>query len=540
MDENSILENKNAIIEVYRKIVSEKSRLPTYSDFLDNSITERKLRHHFGNLTKLHSHIETEHNDILSDNLAHESQIFGEKRLVELQENLKKFKRFVITTAVTEKNVFEPFYQSLKSYCEKNDALLLIIACSDIASTSTTSKGWTFDPVLKNEHFIRDETKLNERFFISNIKMSAKHINPTTGMSRVGQRKASYVFASPKQFLEIVATSSNVDRSPMALMTTGAITMPDYNNERYMSQRTSYIAENDHVMGALIVEIENSKAFHFRQLQANNRGEFVDFGTRYKPDGTTASESCTLVLGDWHSGKTSKTIKESISSLVYSANVQDIVIHDLFNGSSVNHHIRNVPLKMAARAMSNDDSLENELYFVGADINYLHDVIMGNLIIVKSNHDEWLERYLEDGAYTKDPMNHYMSLDLAKAYLDGEMVLRYAVEKYGELNEPDRIVWLDRTDDHNIAGTELGQHGDIGTSGKPATMQSIEKDVGRAVVGHIHSSAILRGVYRVGTSTDLQQDYNRKGASSWTQTHALVYNDGSVQLINFINGKYRL
>ncbi len=533
-------QKKTLIIDLYRQIVEQTSRLPTHADFLDNNISQSVIRGAFGNITKLHLLIENDFPEILSDNMAHESQIFSSKKTEELHENLKKYKKFVITSVVNEKPVHIPFYNSIKSYCDKNDALLLLIACSDVASTKSPLRGWTFDSILKNETFISQETQLNSRFYIANLLVSAKQIKPLTGLARHGENKSSWVYASPKQFLEIIPTSVNIDRSPKAIMTPGAITMPNYENDKYMSQRTSYIAERDHVMGALIIEIEDDKKFHYRPVQANAAGEFVDFGLRYFPDGTTSSESCTLVLGDWHSGSTAPEVIASLPQLIEDANVKDIVVHDIFDGKSVNHHILNQPLKLAKRAMDGEDNLEEELIQVGNDINMFHNLIDGTLVVVKSNHDEWLERYLNEGSYTKDSTNHRLCLELAIAYLDGEMPLKFGVENYGYVEEPDRVLWLDRNDEHKIANMELGQHGDMGTAGKPATLESIEKDVGCAVVGHIHSPAIMRGVFRVGTSTSLQLDYNKKGASSWMHTHALVANDGSVQLINLIGGKYRL
>ena len=41
---------------------------------------------------------------------------------------------------------------------------------------------------------------------------------------------------------------------------------------RYVSKRLSYIADHDHTIGALIVEIEDDKYFHFRHVQADEEG----------------------------------------------------------------------------------------------------------------------------------------------------------------------------------------------------------------------------------------------------------------------------
>ena len=73
---------------------------------------------------------------------------------------------------------------------------------------------------------------------------------------------------------------------PPALMTTGAVTINDYDNERYMSKRTSALAENDHGYEVVIVEVEDDRIFHFRHVQASEEGTLTDLGVEYRPDGT--------------------------------------------------------------------------------------------------------------------------------------------------------------------------------------------------------------------------------------------------------------
>ena len=533
-------ENKTEIIiKIYLDVVKEKKRLPTYADFLDVDISTSTIRHHFGNLTKLHSYIEIEHQDILSDVIAHENHLFSSKRFSELKDDIKKYKRFVITTAISGKAVFEPFLESIRNYCDKRNAMLLVLPAADIASRQTKT-AWTFDPLLKGDFFVHKEIQLNNKFFISNIKLSAKQINPTTGLSRIGQRNGSYVFASPKQSLEIVATSAQKDRSAMALMTTGAITVPDYNTERYMSERTSYIAENDHIMGAIIVEIENNKVFHFRQLQSNSKGEFVDFGKRYFPNGDVKPEEAHFYAGDWHAGNTEMDVIDALDDMMDEIEIVDFMVGDFFDGNWSNHYDWNQPLKRVKKVIDKKNDLKEELLIGCMDINRILGKIFGSLVMIKGNHDERLEKWLAQAQYVNDDVNHYMALDLAKAYLEGKNVLKEAYLSCNRIESPERIIWLDRDEEFKVAGVECGQHGDLGANGSPGSLLSIEKAYGNCIVGHTHSPAILRGVYRVGTFSKLQLDYNR-GPSSWMHTGCLIYNDGSRQLINFINGgSYRL
>jgi len=92
--------------------------------------------------------------------------------------------------------------------------------------------------------------------------------------------------------------------------------------------------------------------------------------------------------------------------------------------------------------------------------------------------------------------------------------------------------------DTKFLGYELGNHGDEGANGGRGSPRSIENANSKSVTGHGHSAFIIRDTYRVGTSSELRLDYN-KGYSSWTHTNALLFDMGTVQLINTINKKFR-
>jgi hypothetical protein len=163
--------------------------------------------------------------------------------------------------------------------------------------------------------------------------------------------------------------------------------------------------------------------------------------------------------------------------------------------------------------------------------------MVDEIVIVKSNHDEFLERYLQEGQYVKDPQNHRLSLMLSLKMLDGEDPLRCGVEMHGLKSS--KIRWLRRDEDFKVARIQLGAHGDLGANGAKGSLRSTEAAYGNSVSGHTHSSEILRGAWQVGTSSYLKLLYNR-GPSSWMHTSCLVYPNGSRQLINSINGRWRL
>jgi hypothetical protein len=321
-------------------------------------------------------------------------------------------------------------------------------------------------------------------------------------------------------------------------MTTGAVTSPNYTTDLYMSERTAYIASADHVMGAIIVEIVDDNAYHFRQIQASEDGSFVDLGQRYSMMSVKTESPEAIVLGDWHSGSTDPLVQKASEEMFKLLKPKKIVGHDMFDGLSINHHEEHYKLNKARRFMKNMPSLEQELTKLRTDIDWLSS-FADELVIVKSNHDEFLSKhYLQKAKYADDPQNHYFSLDLAKAMIEGSDPLKFAVEKLGLKNKT-KVRWLERDEDFKVADVQLGAHGDKGPNGSRGSLANMRRAYSNSVTGHSHTPGILNGAFSVGTSSLLKLSYN-EGPSSWLQTHCIVYKDGTRQLINMIDGKWKL
>jgi hypothetical protein len=493
------------------------------------------VTHHFRNLSRLNDYARQLYPDAFHD--VDIQLITGPQAIEKLQNAAANYKRFLITTAVTGCHVSPTFLASMESYCQINQATILVLVASDPAHTKKTNYG-TIDKNLLNSPYVTvvtEDTFLNSNLFLSTIKLSPKHIDPLTGLTRIGQRNGSFIYASPKQRMKLIPNSNT--SSPCVLMTPGAITMPDYSTQRYMSERTGYIAAHDHVMGALIVEIQDEKIFHFRQVQAHHDGGFIDLGTQYNYDGTcTISNPVAFILGDWHATETDPIAKDCWLSVMKHTKPENLVLHDAFSGVAINHHEAHKKILKAQRAAAGQLLLQEEVKVLAKDLNELSEYT-DQVVIVKSNHDEFLSRYLEDGLYTNDALNFRFAADLAIKQHDGFDALKWAVEQNG-LNVKN-IKWLERDEDFIVAGIQIGAHGDLGANGSRGSLAAMERAYGQSVSGHSHTPEILRGAWQVGTSSFLKLTYNR-GASSWLQSSCLLYASGAKQLINVIDGKWKL
>jgi hypothetical protein len=529
-------DKKESIVADYAELSKTLKRSPKMDELVAKGHTKDSIKHHFSSLTKLDEEARIKSPDSFFD--IGIEDIFGNKAIKELRSKIRAHKRFFITTAVTGCAIDDNFYASIRGFCKQQKALLLLLVASDPAHVQSKNGFGSIDRKLANESVVFEDTDLNDNLFISTIKLSAKHIDPTTGLDRIGQRAGSFIFASPKQRLNMVATSNL--KLPHALMTTGAITTSNYHTDLYLSERTAYIADADHVMGGLIVEIQDDQVYHYRQVQARPDGSFVDIGTVYKPNGKSAVEAPeAIVLGDWHAGSTDISVRACTMDMFLKLKPKKVILHDAFDGASVNHHDDINKLNKAVRFMRGAPSLEEEIVNLAHDLEWILSEVK-DIAIVKSNHDEFLcKHYLQKAKYADDPQNHYYSLTLAQKMMEGHDPLAYAVSSLLDPSSISHIRWLARDEDLTISGVQLGAHGDKGPNGSRGSLRNIEKAYGNSVTGHSHTPGILRGAWAVGTSSHLKLSYN-EGPSSWLQTHCLVYKDGSRQLINMVNGRWKL
>lgn len=527
-------ENKTEVIEAYLDILEKTRSKPTTADLTQAGINRDKIHRRFGGIDNLHEYMQENHKKTLSKYYTTVEDVFHKSR----NANNSKKKKFVITTAVAEASAHHGFLKALKTYCDKNDAQIVVMPCES-TTNSFENKTATFDKVFFDSKymFVTEDTKLNNNLSLCSIQVSAKQIKPITGLSRIGSREGSYVFASPKQFLEYIPSGNSREKS-YSIMTPGACTVPQYYTETYVSKRLSYIADYDHTIGAIIVELDGKNHFHFRQIQADQDGSFIDLGKMYHHDGKITQVETNIVFGDLHGIHHDPKAVNAMLKFVKSSKLKigSVYLHDIFDGYSISHHIKDIAEKQT-RSINNKNKLSDELVETFNLVKHIESSTKpSKVVVVKSNHDEFLTRYLSSGRYVEDPENHYLSLKIATAQFEGEDVIKRGFESVGK-TVPNSWEFLGRGDTSEIGGVECGSHGDLGLNGARASLNSLEKVYGDCVIGHNHSAAIQRGVFRVGTMTLLDMGYNR-GPSSWTQTNCLVYGNGQRQLVNFINGKY--
>lgn len=491
---------------------------PAFTDLALYGITRSMVRESFQSIDGLRAHIAKHHVDVIFD-------LNGSK----INSKVKKAKVYVITSAVTESMVHTGFKRNLDVYCQRRNAQLIIQPVFNKGRGATT-----LDPVLADACIMMDKLALNENITLLGLKNTSRGVDPSTGLPRAEHRGSSVIVPSAKQRLKYVATG--IDKLPNAIMSSGSITVPNYKMPGLMVDKSSYLASMDHVMGALVVEIVNNKIYHFRQIQADEKGTFIDLGIMYKSGKVSKERAEALVLGDYHAGDTSPTAKKAAIEQIKLLKPKYLILHDFYNGHSSNHHAQGKEITLAKLADSGKLIIKDELTYAAKELDELAKLV-DEVIVVKSNHDEFLDRYLNEGRYVKDSHNHILSLELASAMAAGQNPVEYGVKKFG--SKAKNVRWLESDGSFIISNIQCGIHGHAGANGARGSINSMEQAYLNCIFGHAHTPQILRGAWCVGTLTATNPDYGN-GPTSWMNTNSVVYRNGQRQLINSIEGQWKL
>lgn len=445
---------------------------------------------------------------------------------------------YVITSAQSYASPHGNFLEGLEKYASERNAELIFLPMIG-QSASQDIDG--LHPVIKERDVEYGTRRLNDNVQIEQFNVRPYQIDPITGLQRFAQRGTSLIFASPKQRMKVIP-HSNKD-IPKLLTTTGACTYPNYATGFDVSaerRRLGNIARRDHVYGALIVEIEDDEIFHLRNIRADTRGKFVDLGVSYNGDRQKKAKLEAIVFGDWHNGYTDPQVREANFEMMRELNPKRVFLHDFFDGHSINHHHERqlITGQIIEEVDRGYNSLDYELYNAREELIEIAGTANGTVYVLPSNHNDRIERYLDEGRFVKDPVNARIGFKLASLLVEGKNPVKEGMRLFGSL--PRNVKFLERTDEMKVRGYNLGAHGDKGPGGRPSSMASKENDYGRSITGHTHTAEWLRDTYVVGTSTPLVLPYTKGQPTNWINTNALLWDTGTVQMVNVVDGKWRL
>lgn len=366
--------------------------------------------------------------------------------------------------------------------------------------------------------------------------------NPISGFESYTGR-ASCIIPAAKFAVECVPSPKQ--RGTKFIYTTGAITL-----RNYIAKKAGQKAEFHHGYGGLIVEVDEAGTWFVRQLNADSDGVIYDLDRRVK-DGkvTMGHRPEAIVWGDIHVRQLAAETREigwGEGGILDALKPRRQVMHDLLDFRSQNHHDRDDPWKVFAKHVAGGLSVEAE---IAEAVRFLDGPARRSwceTVVVASNHDLALVRWLKEADFRLDPLNARFMLEANLAAYDAMekgdsrfYAVEWAFRKLGEASAR----FLRRDEEFVVCpesggGIELGMHGDKGANGTKGSLRGFARTGRKSIVGDRHTPGQFEGAMQVGVMGALDQGYN-EGLSSWSHTNALVYPNGKRTLFTIYKGKWR-
>jgi hypothetical protein len=455
----------------------------------------------------------------------------------------KATKTFVITWAQNATPVHAGFLRALGAYCRVNAGASLVVlpgryknATSRWTSSQENEQWWdkALTPFLHNQR-----TKLNKNLvLLGDINVQPTASGPVSGFESITHGESG-ILGHPK--LQMVVVPTPHKRLPKIMTTTGACTVQNYTNSGAGKK-----GEFHHVIGAAVIELDHAGVFHLRHINASRDGSFCDLDRRYSGDGTVHDSGPYkgLIFGDAHPQFADPEVVRATfgaGGLVERLKPDTLVFHDLLDSYAVNpHHVGNPFIASAKRGAGNDNIAKE----VQETISWLVSAAAGRkAVVVPSNHDDMLSRWIKNADWKYDPTNAEFYLETALHMLRGTKMTKtgtmtpdpfhYWIKRAKQKN----IVPLQRNKSFTIAGIECSLHGHEGPNGARGSLKNLSKLGVKVVSGHSHTPGIEAGHYKAGTMTYLSLEYTGP-IGSWLNAHVSIDPLGKRHIHICIGGKF--
>jgi len=367
----------------------------------------------------------------------------------------------------------------------------------------------------------------------ANIMPTAE--KPLTGLNG-HHGEHSIIVPHARVTLKLVPTSDVTD--PKIMMTTGTLTEPNY-----IQRKAGLKAEWMHSYGGILIEVAPNGTWFMFHLQCENDGSLQHLDIVIDSAGTltTGNRIEALVPGDVHVAQICENAKRAVwqnsNSIVKTLKPKTELLHDLFDNLAANRHDRNSFAKRYKRYLAGQNNLGDELDDCAVFLNNTAEESTSR-VIVRSNHDDSLERWLDEVDYKSDVVN-------AELYLEAQLenvrrikdnkpfnFLEWALLKRNIRD----VTFLQRDQRFIVAGIDCGNHGDDGNNGTRGSPQVYANIGTPCVVGHYHTPFIDGNAW--GTGLLANPDY-RRGPRSHAAFCVLIYGNGKRSMVKVEGDQWR-
>lgn len=442
--------------------------------------------------------------------------------------------RYLVTWAQNDTPVHAGFWAALRHY----PAELLVIPGTYHNPTSRFEAlregevSWASEVLPHLVH--RAKTLCRNLRVHPEIRTQPTAARPLSGLE-VFTGGSSAIIGHPKRALATVATAT---RWPRILASTGACTVPNYSRSKAGAKGAAH-----HVLGALVVEVLEDGTYFLRQITWDARtASFTDLDRRYDATGVfEAPPAASLVMGDVHLGLEDPKAVLATDEQIAALRPRVVAIHDLFDCGARNHHDRDL------RALH-----AKVLHTVRSEVAVCAEWLRGKaakwadvrrIVVVRSNHDEHLDRWLEEHDPRKDPINtpywHELWAKMHHAFNQtGEWPNALELECRGRGVPSSKVTFLGRDQPCVVKGVQLGFHGHSGPNGSRGSDLGYARLGVKVSKGHTHAPSIVDGCYTSGHNSLPDHGYNHL-PNGWAQANIIQYADGKRALLFCVRGKWR-
>lgn len=387
--------------------------------------------------------------------------------------------------------------------------------------------------------------------FCAEMNILPTAVRPLSSLESYTGRK-SMIVPHVKIALESIPSGNH---EPAKIMyTTGTVTKLNY-----VQKKAGQKAEFHHCFGALLVEVTAEGDWWCRQLNADGKGHIYDIGDRN--DGAICAAGGVVTFkhgveainwGDIHVQEAMED-PEVIETNWGKGGMLDVLKpkyqfgHDTFSFVSQNHHDMKDAHRRFEKYVLRQDNVRTELQQTAHFLTKVAHRDWCEFVLVDSNHDKALQKWLGSADYKMDPQNARIFLHLqdrlyqAIEEQDSKFhLLEYALQEIGVskvrfLREDESfVICRDRS-----GGIECGDHGHLGPNGAKPSYTGFAKMGRRGNRGHTHSAHIIDGQYTAGVTGKPKRFKYRKGPSSWTQSDIVTFTNGKRQIVTKWKNRYR-
>lgn len=460
-------------------------------------------------------------------------------------------KRFILSSAQDGTKVHLPFLRNLEAYAKFLDAEILISGFTynkslfEDHSKASGSYALELQPYITNLRFDLG----SDVVFCGEMNILPTAVSPLSGLETYTRDKWG-IFPHAKVQLKSIPTLKN--SVAKMIMTTGTVTRPNY-----VLKKDGIKAHFHHVYGAVLVEIRSDGAFFCRHLLGEKSdGSFYDLDRLVKDEKVTRDHrALAMTWGDIHLEKidwecAARSFGYDGSTEIDYNNLLDTLkpqfqfVHDIIDFSARNHHNIADPHFIYDKYVNGTDNVYSDIMESGYFLQSISRDFC-QTVVVESNHDLALMKWLKTADYRLDPAN-------AKFFLKAQAKVYDAIERgdkrFSVLEDTIRegfelqnVKFLREDDSFVIAkkagGIECAMHGHLGANGARASSRSFARMGPKANVGHTHSAEIFDGIYTAGVTGALDMGYNR-GLSSWSHSHIITYQNGKRAILTMNKGSF--